>query len=76
MKLNELMNSKTDFKNKIDALKQIISHVEEVKDQVKLKIKQFKKKIKNIPKENPFDFTDFVKKQKEDDEIDLGLFLD
>ena len=35
-----------------------------------------KKQIKNIPKDNPFDFTDIVKKQKEDDEIDLGLFLE
>ena len=26
--------------------------------------------------ENPFDFTDYLKKQKEDDEIDLGLFLE
>ena len=35
-----------------------------------------KKQIKNIPKDNPFNFTDIVKKQKEDDEIDLGLFLE
>ena len=34
------------------------------------------KQIENIPKDNPFDFTDIVKKQKEDDEIDLGLFLE
>ena len=27
-------------------------------------------------KDSPFDFTDIVKKQKEDDEIDFGLFLD
>ena len=26
--------------------------------------------------ENPFDFTDYLKKQKEDNEIDLGLFLE
>ena len=38
--------------------------------------KQLKKKIKNIPKDNPFDFTDIVKKQQEDNEIDLGLFLE
>ena len=35
-----------------------------------------KKQIKNIPEDNPFDFTDIVKKQKEDVEIDLGLFLE
>ena len=31
---------------------------------------------KQLRKENPFDFTDYVKKQKEDDEIDLGLFIE
>ena len=76
LRLVGLKNSKTDLRNKIDALKQTISHIEEVKDKVKLKIKELNKKIKNIPEENPFDFTDVVKKQKEDDEIDLGLFLE
>ena len=69
-------NSKLDLKNKINALNQIISHVEDVKEEVELKIKQLKNKIKNLPKENPFDFTDIVEKQKEDNEIDLGLFLE
>ena len=73
LRLIELKNSKTDLRNKIDALNQIISHIEDVKERVKLKIKQLKNKIKNLPKENPFDFTDVV---KEDDEIDLGLFLE
>ena len=72
LRLVELKNSKIDLKNKIDALNQIISHVEDVKE-VKLKFKQLKNKIKNLPKENPFDFTDIV---KEDDEIDLGFFLE
>ena len=31
---------------------------------------------KQMRKENPFDFTDYLNKQKEDDEIDLGLFLE
>ena len=57
-------------------MKQIISHIEEVKYRVKLKIKELKKKIRNIPKENPFDFTDIIEKQKEENEIDLGLFLE
>ena len=51
-------------------------HIEEVKEHVKLKIKELKKKIKIIQTENPFDFREYVEKQKEDDEIDLGLFLD
>ena len=57
-------------------MKQIISHIEEVKEEIKHKIKQLKKKIGNIPKENPFDFTDNVEKQKEDNESDLSLFLE
>ena len=76
LRLIEIKNSKFDLKNEINALNQIISHVENVKEEVKLKIKQLKSKIKNIPKENPFDFTDIVNKQKEENEIDLGLFLE
>ena len=76
MRLIEIKNSKLDLRNKVNALNQIISHVEDVKEGVKLKIKQLKNKIKNIPKENPFDFTDIVNKQKEENEIDLGLFLE
>ena len=76
LRVNKINTSKTDLKNKIEALKQIISHIEHAKEEVKLKIKQLKKKIKNIPKENPFDFTDYVEKQKEENDIDLGLFLE
>ena len=76
LRLIEIKNSKLDLKNEIDVLNQIISHIEDVKEEVKLKIKQLKNKIKNIPKENPFDFTDIVELQKEDNEIDLGLFLE
>ena len=37
----------------------------------------FNKRLrKEIPKENPIDFTDYVKKQKEENEINLGLFLE
>ena len=76
MKLNKINISKTDLKNKIEALKQIIPHIEELKEQVKLKIKEIKKKIKKLPKENPIDFTEYFEKQKEENEIDLGLFLE
>ena len=76
LRVIKLNISKTDLKNKIEALKQIISHIEEVKNEVKLKIKQLKKKIKNLPIENPFDFTEYVENQKEENEIDLGLFLE
>ena len=50
--------------------------MEKLKDEMKLKIKQLKNKIKSLPKENPFDLTDIVEKQKEENEIDLGLFLE
>ena len=43
---------------------------------LKLKKKELKKKIKNILKQNRFDFTQYVEKQKEGFEIDLGLFLE
>ena len=43
MRINKLNISKTDLKNKIEALKQIISHIEEKKNRVKSKIKQLKK---------------------------------
>ena len=76
LKIIKLKFSKTDLKNKIDAMTQLISHIEDAKDKIKLKIKQLKNKIKKLPKENPFDFTDIVKKQNEDNEIDLGLFFE
>ena len=76
MRISELILSKTDHKNIIDAVNQIISHIEEVKDEVRLQIKKLKKKITNIPKEIPFDFTEYVRKQKEDVDRDLGLLLE
>ena len=76
MRLNVLKISKTDVKNTIEALNQIISNIEEVKDEVKLRIEHLKKKIKKLPIKNPFDFSDYLNKQKEDDEIDLGIFFE
>ena len=76
MRVNKLNISKSDLKNKIEALKQIISHIEEVKDQIEIKIKQLKKKIEILPVENPFDFTEYIEKEKEENDIDLGLFFE
>ena len=76
LKINKLKFSKIDIKNQLEALDQITLHMEKLKDGIKLKIKQLKNKIKNLPKENPFDFTEYVNKQKEENEIDLGLFLE
>ena len=75
LKINKLKFSKIDIKNEIEALDQIILHMEKLKDEIKLKTKRLKNKIKNLPKENPFDLTDIVEKRKEENEIDLGLFL-
>ena len=47
LRLNELNISETDIRNKIDALKQIIPHIEEVKEQVKVKTIVFKKILKH-----------------------------
>ena len=76
LKINKLKFSKIDIKNEIEALDQIIRHMEKLKDEIKLKIKQLKNKIKNLPKENLFDFTECINKQKDENEIDLGLFLE
>ena len=76
LRLNKLMNSKTGIGKTIHALKQIISHVEEAKDLVKLKVKELKKKKKNLLIANPFDFTEYVEKRKEENQIDLGLLLE
>ena len=75
LKINKLKFSKIDIKNEIEALDQIILNMEKLKDEIKLKIKQLKNRINNLPKENPFDFTEYINKQKEENEIDLGLFL-
>ena len=76
LRLSELMNSKTELKNKLKALNAIISHIEEVKDEVELKIKKLTKKIKKLPIESAFDFTEYVEKQEEENEVDLRLFLE
>ena len=34
------------------------------------------KKIKHTPKEKPFDFTEYLEETKEENEIDLGFFLE
>ena len=64
LRLNELKNLKADIRDKIDVLKEIISHMEEAKDQVILKIKQLKRKIKNNPSKNPFVFKEYLEMQK------------
>ena len=76
LRLNELKNLEAEIRHKIKALKQIHSHIEYLKDQVIIKMKRIKKKSKNLSIEKPFDFTEQVGKQKEENEIDLNLFFE
>ena len=76
LRIFELDNSKTELKYKKDASKQIISHVEEAKELVKLKIKELKRKNKKCGSKIPFEYTQYHEKQKEDNEKDLGFFLE
>ena len=50
--------------------------IEEVNDPVRLQIKQLKLKTKKLPSENTFGFTEYLEIEKEENEIDLGLFLE
>ena len=75
LQVKELKNLKTEVKSNIDAIGQIISHVEESKDLLTLKIKEIIWKIKNLPSENTFDFTDCLEMHEKENETDLGLFL-
>ena len=74
LRVDELKNLKTEIRNTIDPLKQRISHIEGANDQVKHEIEQLKRKIKNLPSQCPFDFTEYFEMQKEENEVDLGLF--
>ena len=58
---NKLKNSKTETRNTIGALKQTISHIEESKDLVNLKIKKTEDKIENLRRKNPFAFQNISK---------------
>ena len=63
--------------NNIDALKQIISHIEEAKDLLNFMKNEMKRRFEKFPSENLFRFTDYVEIQNvEKNDIDVGLFLD
>ena len=76
LKFNELSNSETELKNKIEALKQIISHIEEVKDEVKFKNKQSEKKNEKTFLVKTSFFTEYDEERKEENEIDFDLFFE
>ena len=76
MRVVELKNIKTEIRNILDALKQIVSPIGGANNLVKLKTKELKRSNKDLPSAKPFDFTEYVEKQKEEKKIDLGLFFE
>ena len=72
----QLKSLKTEIGNNIDVLRQTIWHIGEAKALVILKNKDLKYKNQNFPSQHTFAFTDFVELQKEENEIDLGLFFE
>ena len=72
----ELKKLKTEIINYIDALRQLISHIEESKNQGKFENDESKAQIKNLPSENPIGFTEYLGRQKEENESYLGLFFE
>ena len=67
MKLDQLENSKKNNKNDTDRLKHAILEYEELNETIKLKIQGSRKKVKNLPKGNPFDSTEYLEKQRENE---------
>ena len=57
LRLVELKKLKNELKNNIDESKQIISNIQEAKIFVKIEIEELKRKIKNTPSKNTFEFT-------------------
>ena len=76
MRPTELKNLKTEFRNNLDAFNQIISPIEEAKDQNKLKNEEIKRRTEKFRSKNPLDFTEYLEMQKEGNEIDLGLVFE
>ena len=60
----DLIISKTDLRNKIDALKQISSHTEEVKVELKLRIKKSKRNLQNFLKKTRSILQNLLKSKK------------
>ena len=74
MRAKELENLKTEIRTKMGALKQTVSLKEEAKDLVKLKNKEMKRRIRNLPSENPFGLKDYVQNAKRR-KLDRTLFI-
>ena len=64
LRLRDLKDSKKTTINNVERLKQTLLQTEELKKTIKLKIKELKKSFMNLPKENPFDFTEYLEMRK------------
>ena len=49
--------------------------IEEKTQSIRIKMKELREKTKALTSENPFDFTAYNERQKEEDEIDLEVFF-
>ena len=69
------INGLTDWKNitihKVEKLQQTILENEEQKKTIKTEVKKIGKRIKNLPNENPLNFTEHLEKQREENEVDI-----
>ena len=75
MRVNERRNLQTEIRKIIDGFKRRLSHIEDAKDVINLKNKELKPRNRNLPGENQVGFTEYVEMQKEENEIDVGLFF-
>ena len=74
MKLNDLKDLKKNYeegaKTKADKIRN--GTTEQDKN---LKIKELRSEVKKLPKKKPFEFTEYLERQQEESEIELGFYL-
>ena len=60
----------------MEKIEQTILEVEELSKTIKFKLKKIRKKNKNLHKEKSFVFTVYLERWREENEIDIDLFLE
>ena len=60
LRLNGLKDLKNITVSNVERLKLTVLEMEELNKTIKVKIKDLRKISRNLPKENPFDFTEYV----------------
>ena len=74
MRQNDPKDLEKNTINILEKPRQTALDMEQLNKTKKLKIKELRKIIKILPKENPFNFTEYVEMQNE--EIDIGLVFE